>query len=149
MALQTAAIANSIAGLSVAGLSIRDVDEKPAGVDARQPTLFPLENYITDFNMVRDSFGGGSTAKMTVTYTLNYRLCYKPIGAGRSNIISWFDDVVDMTMLFIDAVLAVETLTGLIDIIPVEITNMGGVEDPANNIFYGCDIGVNVKEFVN
>ena len=54
-----------------------------------------------------------------------------------------------MVALFLDAVLAVETMTGNVDITPVSVTNMGIVNDPADNVFYGCDISVRAKEFVN
>ena len=149
MALATATIANSIAGLSVSGVTIKDIDEIPTAVDPRQPTILPLPDYMTDFDVERDSFGGGSTAKMTVSYTLNYRLCYKPVGSGRGNTIEYYDNLIAACTAFLDAVLAIETLSGLIDILPVGITNLGIVNDPADNSFYGCDIALRVMEFVN
>lgn len=149
MALATATIANSIAALTVTNLSIKDVDEIPAKVDPRQATLIPLPNYITGFDVERDSFGGGSTAKMTVSYTLNYRLCYTPIGRGRAGKIEYYDTMIDMCMAFLDAVLAIDTITGAIDIMPEAITNMGLVNDPSDNVYIGCDIALRVMEFVN
>jgi hypothetical protein len=149
MSLAITTITDSISKLSVSGLVIKDIDEIPVGVDARQPTLIPLPDFVTNFVMIRDSFGGGTTAKMTVSYTLGYRLLYKPVGAGRE--LEYYDNLVSMAGLIMDAILAIDTLTGLVDIEPEAngIINMGVVNDPAGNAFLGCDIRMRVKEFVN
>jgi hypothetical protein len=148
MALAIATVANSIAALSVSGVTIKDVDEIPSAVDTRQPTILPKPDFVTGFVMERDSFGAGS-AKMTVRYVLNYRFCYKPVGAGRAGQIEHYDGMVDKVALFWDAVLAINTLTGAVDIEPAGVAHMGLVNDPADNIFLGCDLAVNVTEFVN
>ena len=149
MALATATIANSIAALSVTGVTIKDIDEIPVGVDSRQPTIIPLSDYMTNFDVEIDSTGPGSTAKMTVYYTINYRLCYKPADAGRSDTIEYYSNMIGAATAFLDAVLAADTLTGSIDVKPEEVTNMGVVEDPTANSFQGCDIALRVMEFVN
>lgn len=148
MSLQIATIANSISRLSVSGLTLLDVDEIPPVVDPRVSTLLPLPNYITDFEMVRDSFGS-SDAKMTVVYTLNYRLFYKPVGTGRITTIEGVSGLVEMVGLVLDAVLAIDTLDGAVDITPQDVTNMGIVNDPSDNQWHGCDIALRVTEFVN
>ena len=148
MALQIAAVANSIAALSVTGVSLKDVDEIPSSIDKRAPTILPLPDYVTNFAFERDSFGGGG-ALMTVSYTLNYRLCYKPVGQGRQKTIEYYDVMVDKVALFFDAVMAIDTLTGAVDIAPDGITNMGIVNDPSDNEFIGCDLAVRIVEFVN
>ena len=147
MALAIATVVDNISKLSVSGLVIKDMDEIPGSVDARQPTLIPLPDFLTDYAMERDSFGGGSTAKMTVNYTLNYRLCYAPVGAGRP--LEWFDNMVSMVGLIMDAVMAVDTLGGTVDIVPAGVRNMGIVNDPGDAGFYGCDLAFKVEEFVN
>ena len=147
MALGIATIANAIAALSVTGLTIKDVDEIPAEADPRLSTLIPLHEYMTDFEVELDSFGGGSTAKMTVWYTLGYRLLFKPLGAGRE--FEYQANMIAMVAAFLDAVLAIETISGCEGIIPISITNMGNVVDPAENWYVGCDIHLRVQEFVN
>ena len=147
MALAIATVVDAISNLSVSGLTIKDMDQIPGAVDPRAPTLLPLPNFMSDWDFNRDSFGGGSIAKMDVHYVLNYRLCYKPIAAGRQ--IEWFDNMVAMVGLIMDAVMAIDTMSGTVDIIPLGITNMGIVNDPADNAFFGCDISFRVMEFVN
>jgi len=149
MALAISTVADSISKLSVTGLTIKDINEIPAGTDSRGKTLIPKPNFMTDFSMERDSFGGGSTAKMTVNYTLNYRMLYKPVGAGRQNVLEYYDDLTSMIGLVLDAVLAIDTLTGTVDIVPLSVTNMGLVNDPADQAWYGCDFAFRVMEFVN
>ena len=92
MAIGIATIANAIAALSVTGLSIKDIDEIPPQADQSISTLIPLPDYMTDFEVEIDSFGGGSTAKMTVWYTLGYRLLYKPVGAGLD--LEYYDNMI-------------------------------------------------------
>ena len=149
MGLQIAAVANSIAALSVSGVVIKDVDEIPARVDKRQPTIIPLPHFATDWTHERDSFGIGAVAKQTVEYTLNYRLCYVQAGAGRVGQIEHYDLMLDKVALFYDAVMAIDTFEGGVDMVPVGVFNMGIVNDPADNQFIGCDLAVRVMEFVN
>ena len=148
MALQIAAVANSIAALSVSGIVMKDIDEIPIAVGVRSSQIIPLPDYVTDFVMERDSFGMGS-AKMTVHYTLNYRLLYKKVGVGRQNVIANFADMIAKCALWWDAVMAIDTFTGGVDIEPAGIRNMGNVNDPSDEIYVGCDISVRVQEFVN
>jgi hypothetical protein len=147
MALAIATVVDSISKLSVSGLTIKDMDEIAGAVDPRAPTLFPMADFITNVQFARNSFGGGSIAKMTLSYTLNYRLCYKPVAAGRS--IEYFDNMVAMCGLVLDAIMAIDTLTGCVDTVISNVQNMGIVMDPSDNQFYGCDMSFIVTEFVN
>jgi hypothetical protein len=149
MSLQFTAVSNSIAALAVASLTIKDIDEIPTAVGDRGAMLIPASTFMTDFEVVDDSFGGGSMRKMTVSYTLNYVLCYKRAGAGRADILEYYDNMVAMTGLILDKVLAIDTFTGGIDIKPVSITNMGIVMDAAQNEYWGCYLAFRVMEFVN
>lgn len=147
MALGLATVVSSIAALSVTGLSIKDMDEIPVGVEVAQPTLIPLPDFVTDWELETQSFGPGSSAKFDAFYTLNYRLCYVPVGAGQQ--LEYFDDMVSMFTAFFDAVIAASPVSGSIGLAPASVTNMGIVNDPAENSYYGCDISVRVMEFIN
>lgn len=147
MALAIATVVDSIAALSVTGLSIKDMDEIPPGVEVSQPTLIPLPDFMTDWEIETQSFGPGSSAKFDAFYTLNYRLCYIPVGAGKP--LEYFDNMVSMVAAFLDAVIAASPVTGSITLTPVAVFNMGIVNDPADQSFYGCDIAIRVMEFIN
>jgi hypothetical protein len=154
MSLQFATVAATLAKLEVAGLVWKDIDEIPAEVGQRGKSfMIPLPNIITDFSMVRDSFGGGSSAKMTVTYYVNYRLCYEPVGTNRGMTLKVYDGLTKMIGLILDEILAIDVFntsyTEIVDIVPMSVTNFGIVNDPADNAFFGADFAFMVTEFVN
>lgn len=151
MALAIATVTNSIASLSVSGVSIKDIhDIPPAALPLRTPVLFPDPlNFVSSFSMERNSYGGGSTAKMTVTYTLNYTFCFTPIGDGRNAGLDHYDEMVAKAALILDAILAIDTLSGAIDITPQSVVEFGPVPDPAGFMHLGCRLALTVQEFVN
>lgn len=149
MALQTAAVCKSIAALAVAGVTMLNVDQIPPDATRIAPCLFPEPvSFMTDFVMERDSYGGGSYGKMTVTYNLHYTFLFAPIGAGRTGL-DIYDEMLAKVTLILDAVLAVDVMTGTIDIQPVEVVELGPVPDPAGNQYLGCRMTFQVQEFVN
>ncbi len=149
MTLSFTIISDTIAGLSVAGVDIKDIDEVPTSGD-RVPIIIPLPDFITNFSMERDSFGGAA-AKMTVNYTLNYRLLFIRAGAGRSNIIEALNGLTTKIGLFLDEILAVGVVVGVEDLTPSSnaVTNMGLVNAPDDEEYYGCDFHLDCMEFVN
>jgi hypothetical protein len=98
--------------------------------------------------LTRDSYGGGSVAKMHIDYNLNYRLCYAMVEAGRG-LFEVYPEMVRVAYRFLDAVIAIDTLTGLEDIYPANTVTFGYVQDMAGNSFHGCDIVIHVMEFIN
>lgn len=151
MSLQLLAVAETIAAIEVDGLIIRDIDDIPTEVGVRQALLIPHPNYVSDFVATRESFGGAS-ALMDVTYTLNYRLCYQPVGAERGMTLTVWGGLVDMVAQIWDAFLALGVFNAdhdeVVDVLPLAPYNMGIVNDPADRAFYGCDLAFQVTEQV-
>lgn len=144
---QISTIVSAISDLSVSGLTICDVDEIPAAVDIRTPTMFPLARFVTDLSVARDSFGA-DMAKMTISYSLNYRVCYAPVGSNRGGL----EHVGGMIVLFgslLDALLGVVNFSGSVDFELPGAVNFGIVTDPAGNSFWGFDLAIRVSEFIN
>ena len=77
----------------------------------------------------------------------NYRLFYKPVGSERG-LRDVYPTLVAKVLLFVEAVIADE-LTGAVDVTFGGITGFGIVPDPSDNLFWGCDIQINVLEFIN
>lgn len=147
MALQLRTIVNSIAGLDVDG--VRILNDPPADLTRLTPVMFPEPvDFLSDFAMVRDSFGGGSVAKMTVDYSLHYTFCYAPVGAGRTGLDIYID-MLEKVGLILDAILAIDVIDGAVDLVPTAVSEMGGVPDPAGNTYLGCRITIHTQEFVN
>ena len=100
MTLAIKAVTDFIAGLTVRGAEIRDIDNIPEALSARMPVIFPRpDGFVSNFAMVRDSYGGGGTAQMTVTYQLTYRLCYAPISVDRG-LFAIYEGMVDVCLLY-------------------------------------------------
>jgi hypothetical protein len=143
MAVQFVAVANSIAGLSVSGVTLIDIDEIPKTGDTRKPSFIPAPNWLSNLSQERMNFSG---ALRDVEYTLTYRLLYAPVGSGRG-LVGPYNEMITKAGLFMDAIMAVVTLVGLEDILLDGINNVGVVLDPSDNKFWGCDISVRVLEF--
>ena len=149
MALATTTIANSIAALSVTGVTIRDLDEMQNEVlDRHCPLVMPAPNYISKVRLVRQSFGSGTDCKWDAHYTLTYRLFHSAVGTGRT-LLDNYPGLVDKSMKFVDAVITNDCITGVIDSVMGDILGFGVVTGPADNQFFGCDIEFNILEFVN
>lgn len=150
MSLAAVTVADSISKLSVSGVTIKDVDQIPNEVTQYDlPVMFPEPlNFVTDFEVIRDSFGIDSIAKKTARYTLNYTFCHSLVGSGRL-LSDVYDDMVTKALLILDAIVANSTVTGAIDIEPLDVASFGVVLDPAGNSFHGCQISVRVMEFIN
>jgi len=147
MAIALTTITNSIAALSISGVTILDIDQIPAeGTRAGLPVLYPEPGgFITNFVMVRDSFGGGSSAKMTLEYDLTYTFLHTVMGSDRA--MAPYDDMVDKAMEILDAIIALDELTGVIDIVPNSPLEFGKAADPSGNMFFGCKFVFHIKEF--
>lgn len=150
MALSFTTITNTIAALSVAGVTFKDIDEVPTEGD-RVAIIVPLDNFITNFSLDDMTLGMPSVRQMTVTYTLNYRLLLVRVGAGRSNTIEAYNDLTIKVGLFLDAILAMDDITGVVDLVPSPsaVTSFGQVLDPSGLAYFGCDFHLDCTEHVN
>lgn len=149
MTLAIATICDSIAALSVTGLTICDYDAIPTRADARGHYLYPNPiNFVTNFRVEWDSFGTDALAKKTVRYTLNYVFNYAPIGEGRAFKLDYYDDMTVMAFAIMDAIIANSSLSGNVDNLP-SFGTFGLVYDLAGLPCYGCDVRIDIMEFVN
>ena len=149
MSINAVTVADSISKLSVSGVGLKDLDEIPNGVLSRDcPLILPAPDFIQVASIERDTFGSGSGAKWTFDYTLNYRLFYKEAGTGRT-LGSIYPALVAKAMLFVDAIIANDALTGALDANFGGLTGFGIVPDPTDKLFWGCDIQIAITEFVN
>jgi len=147
-------VCQAISELVIPGLNLKDINNIPAEVGLRSPSvLIPLPNIVTDFSLMRDSYGGGSSAKMTATYSLNYRLLYEAVGTSGGLTLTAFLGLTEMVVKILDKIIALDVLDSdhdeVVDVVPVSVINMGIVNDPSDRAFYGCDFAFMVTEFIN
>lgn len=147
MSLKIITVWDSISALSVSNLTIKDIDAVSEAWEVRGATLYPdISNPITINAPVRQSFGVGSSVKRDVSYTMNYRLLYAPVGSERG-ITDIYSGMFTMIAALFDATINADPLSGTIDIMP-RITSSGTrVLDPSNSQFYGLDISFDVLEY--
>lgn len=136
-------LTNSIAALSVAGVTIYDIDEIPDQIDPREGMILSPhidEGFISNLKVMRDSFGAFSDAntKRTIRYRLHYRFYYGQVGADRGPGVL-FDDVLAGLVLILDAIVQNQELSGMIDGTP-EIGSAVPITDPSGYQYYGRDI---------
>ena len=150
MALAFSTICNSIAAISVTGVTIKDIDEIPESVLVRDcPIMYPEpDGFISEFKYIRDSTGPGSVAKATVTYNMTYAFLYTSIGSGRG-LFDVYDDMLTKVGLILDAIIISDGITGVVDLVPGDTLQFGAVPDPAGNMFIGTRLVFSVTEFVN
>ena len=147
MTLQIATIPNSVAALSVSGVTILDVDQIPPDGTRVTPVMYPEPlNFVTNFTTSRNSFGATGAFK-TIEYDLNYTFLFTPIGAGRTGL-DFYDDMLTKVGLIVDAVLGLsgDKLTGAWNFTAQGISDFGPVPDPAGNIYLGCKLIFHVIE---
>jgi hypothetical protein len=149
MAIAVATVAASIDGLTISGVTIRDLDEIPEKVEPRDcPVLYPNpDGFMSGVELEVDSFGSAS-AKKTIRYRLNYVFLHSPVG-GERGLFAKAPDMVAKVCAILDAVIANDAISGCVDIQPGDVTEFGPVADPSGNVFHGCRLAFAVTELVN
>ena len=150
MALAIATIVTNIAAISVTGVTIKDMDNIPEQVNARDcPILIPEPvDFVSNFEVERNSYGSAAQSKKTARYTLNYTFMYQPVGASRTGLDK-YGDMVEKAFAIIDAIIANDDLGGTVEFMPQDTVSFGVVLDPAGGTFQGCRILIRVTEFIN
>jgi hypothetical protein len=152
MTFAIATITNSIAAVSITGVTIKDIDEIPARVYGRNcPILYPEPlNFITNFEAIKNTFGRGLTVKWHMHYDLNYTLLYAPVGSGRG--LELFAPTIAMACLIFDEIMEAHPLTGAELVVPGAIGVPGLMFDPTGGTaqdaeaFYGVQLTFRITE---
>lgn len=145
MALAIETICTAIAGMTVSGVTVYDIDTFPNEVkDRDDAVLMPKpDGFVTNFVITRDSFGG----LKTVDYDLHYMLYFGAVGQGRGLAEKWSQMAVKLFAV-LDAIIANDALTGTIEFTPQDVINIGPVVDPSGHVLHGAEIICSVKEFI-
>lgn len=148
MTLKVATVWSSISAISVAGLTVKDIDDVTEEWQVRGATLYPnITNPLELQAPTRQSFGtvaGG--AKKDVRYTLNYTFAYAPVGSARG-VKDIMSSMFAMLALIYNAVTESDALTGTIDITPRIASASTVVQDPIGNQFWGLALAFDVLEY--
>lgn len=144
-------IADSIASISVSGVTIKDRDQIVANWEAQPNVLYPNPNdpgWITDFSIQYDTLLQGTNASMTIIYTLHYRFLGTLVG-DMATFPTAYSGVVDKLIAIINALIAVpDPYSGRV-VMTVGDISIGPKEDPAGNQYHGADFALQIRELQN
>lgn len=139
-------VANSISGITISGVQVLDIDKIPVKAELVCPVLFPKPNgYITNFSVTNDSLNGGTGRLITLRYNLTYVYCHAAIGTNLS--FGFYNGMVSNVAAIISKLLDTLPVSGCQDFGIQDIVNFGPVNDPAGNVYHGCEIVLNIMQF--
>jgi hypothetical protein len=141
-----ATITNSIAALSISGVTIKDIDEILQTARMICPVLLPQPNdFVTDFEPTFQSFGSNGTPKIDLNYTLHYVYLHCEAGGGLSQLDIYAGLMTKLSAILV-ALLSNDAVTGLVDMKP-DIGNIGVIEDPSGNQYWGVMFSLRILEY--
>lgn len=140
-------VTNSIAALTISGVSILDIDQMGASYIARPALLAPRpDNFISGLTVMPTSFGAGSSRQVNLSYTLNYYYYHCQIGSALD--FPNHSALVTNIAAILVALMTTDDVTGATDILP-SVGDVGVITDPAGNSYIGCSVTIQVTEYVN
>ena len=142
-------VASAIAALSIAGVTVRDIDSIPVNAKMMIPVLYPVPNgFVTDLTWSRETFGTESVHAMNLTYVLHYKYLHAIVGSGGS-LLSVYGAMIRNIIKIIKAILEDSDLGGAVDVTLNTISDIGVHTDPAGEMqFHGVDITIKVLEYI-
>ncbi len=139
-------VTNSIAALTITGVTIKDVDEIPESLVMSPSVLFPDTNgFITGIRVERDEMTGQWNH---LYYTLHYRYIYCSASGGLGGLFASYSGLITKLAAVLLAFASDATLTGAIDNEAPEVSELGIVEDPAGDRYFGFVISLNIKQLL-
>ena len=147
-AISLATVANSIAALSISGVTIKDADEIAASWNKQANILYPIpNNWITNAKFTVDTFGSMGNEKARFSCNMNYRFLGTEVG-NMANFIAAYSNVISKMVLIINAITSNDVITGATDFRFIGVSSIGPLADPAGNVFHGCDLTFTYEEFL-
>jgi len=148
MTLSTTTITNSIAALSITGVTIKDIDEIPEGVLERQcPILYPEpDGFIRNLVVAPMAFGTAGSGPFDVDYDITYTFLYKPLGTSRA-LLSTYPTMLALALTIVDKIIVSDLVTGAVTLEFAGFEDFGMANDITGTPFIGTRMLFHVKEF--
>jgi hypothetical protein len=144
---QIATVAAAIAGLTISGVTMRDIDEIPDSAALLCPLMLPQpDNFVTNLAYSRETFGSMGAAKMNTSYTLNYAYLHCEVGSGLNTYAS-YAGIISKLELILETIMSNDVINGAVDIQVESIGNIGVIPDPAGVQYWGLLFSFRVLEF--
>jgi hypothetical protein len=144
--MRLADVAEAIAGLTIDGVTVLDLDEMPETVDPRAcPLLGPSAarpSFLTDWEARRLTLQGNAQN----SYTLNYTLYQAPVGQDRG-LFKQYPTMVANAAAVVEALQAVPRVAGCKSISVGSLPQFGPVFDASGQQFHGATFSLRIVEF--
>lgn len=149
VSINLANIANSIAAISISGVTVKDRDEVSGSWLSIPNVLYPKpDGWISGFTLNYDTVMQGASAMMTVGYTLTYRFLGVQVGDIAIFPVA-YSTLVDKLVLIINAMLSTPApYSGKVEM-RLSGVDIGPRADPAGNNYFGADITLQITEMQN
>lgn len=149
--LLLSSVCDSISGISISGVTVKDIDQIAPSWVSMPNVLYPNPNnegFITGFSMKFDSIMQGVNSPVTINYTLNYRFLGTAIG-DMANFSSAYADVILKLALIVNAIITNPApYSGRIQMALGDVS-VGAKTDPAGNQYHGADFALLIEELQN
>jgi len=141
-----ATVADSIAGLTISGVTIKDIDQIPDTARMLCPLLIPKpDNFVTDLSVSFETFGSNGGAKINTNYTLNYVFLFCEVGG--MGAFAAFSGLVSKLSAILVSINSNDAITGAVDVKINSIGNIGVITDPAGIEYWGLEFSLRVLEY--
>lgn len=137
-----------IAGLTISGVNVKDIDDLADSYTVRDcPVMFPFS--WSDGTITRDSQGPGSAGLKTLVYRITYLYLHQPVGATR--FLSGAMPGIAANLAAIYTALETNDAPGsaTVDMRLIGFSPVGEYADPAGNQYLGCELTLEIMEYVN
>jgi hypothetical protein len=142
-----ATIADSVAALSVTGVTFKDIDQIPDTARMLCPLFIPdPSRFVTGYGMTFETFGSNGAAKMNSTYTLNYLYLHCEAGSG-INAFAPYAGLISKLSAVLVAIFSNDAITGAVDIALESVGEIGIITDPAGVEYWGVQVTLKVLEY--
>ena len=117
-------VADSIAGLTISGVTIKDIDQIPDTARMLCPLLIPDPNgFVTDISVSFETYGSNGGAKINTNYTLNYMFLFCEVGSGLGTYAAYSGLITKLSAILV-AINSNDSISGAVDVcVEVMISN--------------------------
>jgi hypothetical protein len=140
-------VADSIAGLTLSGVTIKDIDQIPDAARMLCPLIIPNPaNFVTDVSISFETYGSNGGAKINTNYTLNYMFLFCEVSSGLGAFAAYSGLIAKLSAILV-LINTNDAITGAVDVKINSIGNIGTITDPAGNDFWGLEFSLKVLEY--
>ena len=140
-------VADSIAGLTILGVTIRDIDQIPDTANMLCPLLIPdPSGFVTDISVSFETYGSNGSAKINTNYTLNYIFLFCEVGSGIGTYAAYSGLITKLSAILV-AINSNDSISGAVDVKINNISNIGVVTDPAGIEYWGLSFSLRILEY--